>query len=181
MTLLVENYSASDSERRVNHLICLGKMSAEGEIVKLVSSDQETFEVERGVATISNLVSHVLEDVGEDEKLIPIPNVEARILAKVIEYCRYHHQLQTNPQADEDVEKWDKEFVRVDKPTLFSLILAANYLDIQALLDLTCKTIADMIKGKSAEQIRSEFGIENDFTPEEEEEIKRENAWVEER
>mmetsp|Transcript_3509 Transcript_3509/g.9645 ORF Transcript_3509/g.9645 Transcript_3509/m.9645 type:complete len:159 (-) Transcript_3509:751-1227(-) len=150
-------------------------------VVKLVSSDNEVFEVERGVATISALVSNVLEDVSEDETTIPIPNVEARILCKVIEYCRYHYQLQSNPQSEDDVDKWNKEFVRVDKPTLFSLILAANYLDIQSLLDLTCKSVADMIKGRSAEQIRAEFGIENDFTPEEEEEIRRENAWVDER
>lgn len=42
---------------------------------------------------------------------------------------------------------FDKEFVKVDQPMLFDLILAANYLDIRPLLDLTCKTVADMIKG----------------------------------
>ncbi|KAA8495398.1 SCF ubiquitin ligase complex protein SKP1a [Porphyridium purpureum] len=151
------------------------------QFVALVSSDNETFNVERGVANVSGLVANVLEDVSEEETTIPIPNVESAILAKVIEYCRYHYHLQSNPQSDEDIDKWNKEFVRVDKPTLFHLILAANYMDIQSLLDLTCKSVADMIKGKSAEQIRGEFGIVNDFTPEEEEEIRRENAWVEDR
>lgn len=32
-----------------------------------------------------------------------------------------------------------------------------------------------MLKGKSPEQIREMFGIENDFTPEEEEKIREEN------
>ena len=31
------------------------------------------------------------------------------------------------------------------------------------------------------EEIRIRFNIKNDFTPEEEEEVKRENAWCEER
>ncbi|CAK9156970.1 unnamed protein product [Ilex paraguariensis] len=55
---------------------------------------------------------------------------------------------------------------------------AANYLDIESLLDLTCQTVADMIKGKTADEIRNTFNIENDFTPEEEEEIRRENQWA---
>lgn len=58
---------------------------------------------------------------------------------------------------------------------------AANFLDIQSLLDLTCKTVADMIKGKTPEQIRSEFDIENDFTPEELDEVRRDNAWCDDR
>ena len=42
---------------------------------------------------------------------------------------------------------------------------AANYLNIKSLLDLTCKTVADMIKGKTPEEIRAHFNIQNDFTP----------------
>lgn len=55
---------------------------------------------------------------------------------------------------------------------------AANYLNIKSLLDLTCQTVADMIKGKTPEEIRKTFNIKNDFTPEEEEEVRRENAWA---
>lgn len=36
-----------------------------------------------------------------------------------------------------------------------------------------------MIKGKSPEEIRQTFNIVNDFTPEEEAQIRRENEWVE--
>lgn len=56
---------------------------------------------------------------------------------------------------------------------------AANYLDIGPLLDLGCKTIANLVKGKSAEGIRNLFNITNDFTLEEEEQIRRENEWAE--
>ena len=58
------------------------------------------------------------------------------------------------------------------------LFQAANYLNIKSLLDLTCQTVADMIKGKTPEEIRKTFNIKNDFTPEEEEEVRRENQWA---
>lgn len=41
---------------------------------------------------------------------------------------------------------------------------ASNYLDIKPLLDVGCKTVANMIKGKSPEEIRKTFNITNDFT-----------------
>ena len=100
---------------------------------------------------------------------------------KVIEYCKYHHKAEQESLPEDEKNVWDKDFVKVDDETLFNLILAANYLDIKSLLDLTCKTVADEIKGKTPEEIRIRFNIKNDFTPEEEEEVKRENAWCEER
>jgi S-phase kinase-associated protein 1 len=68
---------------------------------------------------------------------------------------------------------------KVDQGTLFELILASNYLHIRSLLDVCCKTIAKMCKGKSPEEIRKTFNIKNDFTPEEEEQIKKENMCCE--
>ncbi|KAM1105669.1 hypothetical protein ACFX13_002671 [Malus domestica] len=56
--------------------------------------------------------------------------------------------------------------------------LAAAYLNIKSLLDLTCQAVADMIKGKTPEEIRKTFNIKDEFTPEEEEEVRRENQWA---
>jgi len=153
--------------------------------VKLESSDEQVFEVPREIAEMSITVKHMLDDVDADSDApIPLPNVTGKILAKVIEWAKYHH-ANPDPPSDEkkdekrtdDIIPWDKEFCDVDQPTLFELILAANYLDIKPLLDLTCKTVANMIKGKTPEEIRKTFNIKNDFTPEEEEQIRKENEW----
>ncbi|VAI23874.1 unnamed protein product [Triticum turgidum subsp. durum] len=107
---------------------------------------------------------------------IPLPNVDSKILSKVIEYCKKHSSTSTAAAAPtEDLKSFDAEFIKVDQNTLFDLILAANYLNIKGLLDLTCQTVADMIKGKTPEEIRKTFNIKNDFTPEEEAEIRKEN------
>ncbi|PPD83805.1 hypothetical protein GOBAR_DD19275 [Gossypium barbadense] len=57
----------------------------------------------------------------------------------------------------------------VDQSTLFDLILAANFMNINSLMDLTCKTVANMMKGKTTKEIRGTFNIKNDYTPEAEE------------
>lgn len=67
-----------------------------------------------------------------------------------------------------------------DDDTMVSLILAANYLEIKSLIDLTCKTVADYIKQcTTPQEIHRRFNIKNDFTPEEEKEVRIENAKYE--
>jgi hypothetical protein len=111
---------------------------------------------------------------------------------QVLEWCEHHKNDPLPPATDAndateetrrrniDISEWDGKFIQVDQEMLFEIILAANYLDIKPLLDLGCKTVANMIKGKTPEEIRKLFNIQNDFTPEEEAQIKRENEWAEE-
>ncbi|OIV94855.1 hypothetical protein TanjilG_22052 [Lupinus angustifolius] len=154
-------------------------MSSPPKKITLKSSDGEAFEVEEAVAVESQTIKHMIEDDCADNG-IPLPNVTSKILAKVIEYCKKHVEATSSEEKpnDEDLKAWDADFVKVDQATLFDLILAANYLNIKSLLDLTCQTVADMIKGKTPEEIRKTFNIKNDFTPEEEEEVRRENQWA---
>ncbi|XVF18062.1 hypothetical protein REPUB_Repub10bG0179200 [Reevesia pubescens] len=144
-------------------------MSSSGRKITLKSSDGESFEVDEAVALESQTIKHMIEDDCADNG-IPLPNVTSKILAKVIEYCKKHVEAAPKTDdrtADDDIKSWDADFVK-----------AANYLNIKGLLDLTCQTVADMIKGKTPEEIRKTFNIKNDFTPEEEEEVRRENQWA---
>lgn len=116
--------------------LCKGRSSAcarEGAMskelkVKLKASDDELFEVEEIVAFESQTIKDMVEDTGTDS-VIPLLNVNSKILSKVIEYCRYH-ALEVPKSGDdkpalseEDVKHWDAEFVKVDQATLFDLIL----------------------------------------------------------
>ncbi|CAI0417948.1 unnamed protein product [Linum tenue] len=166
----------------------------EKKLITLKSSDGESFEVEEAVAMQSQTIKHMIED-GCAGDGIPIPNVTGAILAKVLEFCKKHQHHAPDRQSDadelkkwdtnfanqsdaEELKKWDAEFAKVGQDTLYDLLMAANYLNIKDLLDLICQTVADIIKGKKPEEIRSYFKIKNDFTKEEEEEIRRENQWA---
>ena len=128
------------------------------------------------------------EEEDDEEQSLPLPNVKGDVLRKVLDFCIKHTEVVSKAGVEEEsmlpseekvaLEKWDKEYAVVDQQRLFELILAANYLNIKSLLDLTCQTVANMIKGKTPEDIRNIFNIANDFTPEEEEEVRRENQWA---
>lgn len=159
--------------------------------VIIISSDDEKFPVDVKVAEKSILMKKMIEDLNpdglEEDFEIPTPNVRSTVLAKVIEWCTHHKNTVFPDDDDEDarksapVDEWDKNFLKVDQEMLYEIILAANYLNIRPLMDSGCKIVAEMIRGKSPEELRRTFNIVNDFSPEEEAAIRRENEWAEDR
>ncbi|ESQ33021.1 hypothetical protein EUTSA_v10005053mg [Eutrema salsugineum] len=155
---------------------------SESKKIVLKSSDDETFEVDEAVAREFQIVAHMIED-GCAGKPIPLSNVTGPILSKVIEYCRKHVEagakVEEDEEAKKELDKWDADFLKgMDFDTMFPLVLAANYLNVKGLLDLVCQSIADYIQDKKVEEVREIFKIENDYTPEEEEAVRKENAWA---
>ena len=49
-------------------------------------------------------------------------------------------------RMEEIVQEWYANFVNVDQTLLFELVTAANFMDIKALLDLTCLAVSILIK-----------------------------------
>ncbi|KAK8693313.1 hypothetical protein V6N13_070902 [Hibiscus sabdariffa] len=142
----------------------------------LKSCDGKILEVEEAVAVQSQMIKNMIEDDCANEE-IPLPDITGEILSMIIEYCKMHVDGENN--SNNELIARDADFItRVDLNTLYYLIVAANFLNVKSLLDLTCQRVADIIKGKSPEEIRLTFNIKNDFTPEEEEEIRKKNAWA---
>ncbi|KAJ4835980.1 hypothetical protein Tsubulata_003082 [Turnera subulata] len=95
-------------------------------------------------------------------------------MSKVIEYCKKHSRSGSTKEAEKELEAWDAEFVKADDyAALMFLMMAANFLDIQGLMDLAAQTLANMMKGKSPEEVRRMFNIKNDFTQEEEAAVRK--------
>uniref|UniRef100_A0A669F5V7 S-phase kinase-associated protein 1 n=1 Tax=Oreochromis niloticus TaxID=8128 RepID=A0A669F5V7_ORENI len=153
--------------------------------IKLQSSDGEIFEVDVEIAKQSVTIKTMLEDLGMDDEgdddPVPLPNVNAAILKKVIQWCTHHKDDPPPPEDDENKEKrtddipvWDQEFLKLSlcalspPPSLLQLLIHIS-------------TVANMIKGKTPEEIRKTFNIKNDFTEEEEAQVRKENQWCEEK
>ncbi|EEF46489.1 SKP1-like protein 4 [Ricinus communis] len=151
-------------------------------IVALKSEDNLLFDVIEPVAMESKTIKYLLEDTSsssDDKIVIPLPNVAGKTLSKTIQYLEGRHAL--SGENSEMLKRYDEDFVKEvsgDQVMIFDLILAANYLEIQFLLDLLCKAVADLMNGKTVDKIRKMFNIVNDYTPEEEAEVRKENEWA---
>lgn len=159
-------------------------------MIKLRSSDGELLECDIETAKCSGTIKDMLENgmANEEDEEAPVPNVKSNILRKVLEWAEHHkNDLPTEDDDDDKLKKtdeipqWDADFLKIESGTLFDLILAANYLNIKGLLEVTTKTLALMMKGKTPDEIREKFNIENDFTDAEKEEIRKEIEWFEEK
>ncbi|XP_016485260.1 SKP1-like protein 1 [Nicotiana tabacum] len=144
-------------------------------LLVLKTIDGEEFELDEAVAVRSEAIKNMVEDDCASNT-IPLPNVDSKTMAKVIEYWQKHSE---EGVSEDELKDFDKNFVKVlNYSELYDLILAANYLNDKELLDILCQETADRIKGKTPEEIRKAFNIKNYFTPAEEEQIRKENAWA---
>ncbi|CAJ0579913.1 unnamed protein product, partial [Mesorhabditis spiculigera] len=134
--------------------------------IKVTSSNREVFTIKYEVARLSGLITTVLQDLhyGEEEydgqQPIPLPTINSAILIKVIAWCEYHKNDNTQAhRPSRELSAWDAEFMEIDHNTLFELFSAASYLEIKNLEDLTCRSIGNMMRGKTADEILAGLGV----------------------
>jgi len=72
-----------------------------------------------------------------------------------------------------------KAFTNFSDNSFFVLLTNSYHIGFGQCTGFLSKCVADLIKGKTAEEIRHTFNIKNDFNPEEEEQLKKENSWSE--
>merc|ERR1712156_571722 len=164
--------------------------------ITIQSSDGDNFKVDLDAAKKSVTIRTMLEDLGveqnndEDEvkEVLPLPNIDSEVLRKVIDWCE-EHKNDPEPEKEEEnkdgerkqkqiikLEGWDEEFMSTinyinekGESILFDIIIAANYLHIQGLIDITTMEVARKMENKSPEEIRKLFNLENDLETNEEE------------
>lgn len=158
------------------------------EQVKLRSKEEIEHKISRKAAEVSVLIKNTLQDASIDDP-IPLLEVEDKILIKIIEYLEHFNGTAPpeiekplkSPILKEVTDEWSANFIdNLTLEILVDLTVAANYMEIQALLDLCCAKIASMCKDKSEEEIFKTFGITETFTEEEKAKIREENKWIEE-
>lgn len=156
----------------------------ESKQITLVSSDGEKIQISEKAAKRSFLIKGILEDYPEDPE-VPLHNVKSNILTKIVVYLEQYAESEPREierplpsnNFNECVDPWDYQYIDVELDTIFEIILAANYMDIKPLMELASSKVASIIKGKTPDEIRKTFNIQNDFTPEEENQIREENQW----
>ncbi|XP_059653958.1 SKP1-like protein 1 [Cornus florida] len=151
---------------------------ATSKTITLTSLDGKTFEVEEATAKVSEFLKNLIEDFDHGDHKFPLP-VDSETLAKVMEYCKKNAETPNSGDknaVDDELKNFDADFIKnIDLDTIYDLVQVAKYLVIRGLLDLTGQALADILKGKTPEEIRRTFNIKNDFIPEEEDEVHEES------
>lgn len=172
-------------------------------LVKLESSDNCVFEVEKDVAFKSRLIQAMMTGLkvdANDERLndsLELHNVDAKTLKKILEYCEKYKNVEYVPKGDDEdtrvtLTEDDKAYLDVSGDDLVDILLVsffsiartkvivqgANYLDIPGIVDIVTQKIADLTIGKTVEQLRKLFGVQNDFSEQEQKENKDRFFWV---
>lgn len=115
---------------------------------------------------------------------IPIQTINDQTMEKVIQWCEHYTEVnkdeikkstdsvdddenglrRSNVDNDEDddtkpsvLDPWDKHFLDIDAELLQSVIKAANFLDIKPLLNASCKAVAELVRGRTPEEIINAF------------------------
>lgn len=111
-------------------------------------------------------LKHMLEDTVKDDRNvnIPIDMKKHLYLEDVVKYCEGKDTDEAEKTGKELEDRklapvlypYDEEFFQdFPKEKLFNIAQTADYLNCKPLLAITAKKIADMIKGKSRNEIKN--------------------------
>jgi len=145
------------------------------------SSSAKKFQVPLETAMQSEVIAHCLEDAADAEApVIPLPIVDEDTLALVLEFMNI---LVTKAEEGKEEEERKKRFFddlwkTSGMTTVYAVLNAGLYMNIQKLRSTGCQWIADHMTGMTTEQMRETFGFVDDFTPEEKQRVTEENAWA---
>lgn len=57
---------------------------------------------------------------------IVVHNISCKMLSKVIQYVQYHLEAKESGKSEEEVKNWDRQFVDVDQPTLYDVLMVCS-------------------------------------------------------
>ena len=151
---------------------------------KLKSSDNVVKEVDIDLLKKSKLLQGLVEDYQGDDDEIPLNEVDSKNLDLIIEYLTMYKDKEPKEIPKPFPERTDEDFfkgivnnddndatynylTKLDIEAAINLVNAANYLQIDGLINLLAAKLAHEMCNCEVEEARKKFGIECDMTEEE--------------
>ena len=149
--------------------------------VKLKSSDGKIFEVPIDILQKSKLFTDINQNDEDEENEIELKEVDGKNLERIIEYLKHYKDIEPKEIPKPFPDRTDDAFLRsilnddwtfdyIQSMTLeeaINLINAANYLQIDGLINILAAKLAHEMCNCDVEEQRRKFGIECDMTEEE--------------
>ena len=149
--------------------------------VKLKSSDGKIFEVPIDILQKSKLFTDINQNDEDEENEIELKEIDGKNLERIIEYLKHYKDIEPKEIPKPFPERTDDAFLRsilnddwtfdfLQNMTLeeaIHLVNAANYLEIDGLINILAAKLAHEMCNCEVEEARKKFGIECDMTEEE--------------
>ena len=151
-------------------------------IVILKTTDNKIFKVPADILKKSKLIAGIMED-NEGEEIF-LNEVDSKNLELIIDYLEHYKDKEPKEIPKPFPERTDEEFLRsildnddndwtynfiskLNQEDAFNLVNAADYLQIEGLINLLAAKIAHEMCNCEVEEARQKFGIVGDMTEEE--------------
>ena len=153
----------------------------ESQKVQLKSSDNVIFEVPVDILQKAKLLSDLLYEASEEKETIFLREVGSFSLEKIIQYLEHYKDFEPKeipkpfPERTDDAflrgilnDDWTFDFLQqTSLEDLINLVNAANYLQIDGLINIIAAKLAHEMCNCEIVEARMKFGIECDMTEEE--------------
>ena len=150
-----------------------------------MSSDGKIYEVPDTILQKSNLLKELTTD--NEGEVITLKEVNEECLKRIIEYLYHYKDFEPKEIPKPFPENCDANFLRsilndewtfnylnnLSNGEAIDMINAANYLQIDGLINILATKLGYELSNCSAEEARQKFRIEDDLTPEEIEEYDK--------
>jgi len=152
-------------------------------MIKFIASSGQVVEVSRAGAARCKVVEEMLKDDDDDTESpsVPVPAIDFETLKRVAWFLEQPVQEKATykkPFEDGPLKEFATDLAKVENlDTLIDLAVAANHVHCNSLMLFTCAIITSLIKNKSADELRAMYDITKP-TPEEEQQIRKDNAWI---
>ena len=147
-------------------------MDSSNQLIKIVACDGSVAMVDRKLAEMSMTIKHQLEEIKGNE--VHLSEINGQILQKIVAFLEHYEKgfpviAEQKKYTSDYLTDWDKSFISSmmdgtyeELKMLFEITKAANYLDIKYLLDICCASIANEIKSKTPEEVKTKFSMTAD-------------------
>ena len=153
----------------------------ESKIVKLKSKDNQIYEVSIDLLEKAKLISGIVDDASDENDTIFLREIDDINLIRIIDYLVHYQKEEPKEIPKPFPERTDDAFLRsilnddwtfdyIQNMTLeeaIDLVNAANYLEIDGLINILAAKLAHEMCNCDTEEARRKFGIECDMTEEE--------------
>jgi len=187
---------SSSTSRSVSRKISNGNnyfkiKTINGDIVNinLVALKNNTYIFNEG----NSIILNILKDTDDKDFVFEV-KYSTKIMTLINEYLDYYKDYEikyvysdddkTGVPVVKNLDIWDEIFFNdifnKSKSQMYELIIAANFLTIDTLIEDSTQYIANKMNKKSTEELRELLDIKNDITPEFIEKEKELGRWPEE-